>query len=72
MPFLILGNKMDKPGAVSEQELRDVFGLSSRVTYGKDPASLNPGAHKIELFMCSVVKRTGYLEGFAWLNQFIT
>ena len=27
MPFLVLGNKIDAPGAVSEEELRQAVGL---------------------------------------------
>lgn len=31
-PVLILGNKIDRPGAASEDELRNVFGLYGQTT----------------------------------------
>lgn len=31
-PILILGNKIDKPGAASEEELRTLFNLHSQTT----------------------------------------
>lgn len=31
-PVLILGNKIDRPGAASEEELRNVFGLYGQTT----------------------------------------
>lgn len=70
-PVLLLGNKIDMPGAGSEDELRHVFGLHGRTT-GKGQISRNelPG-RPMELFMCSVLKRQGYGEGFRWLAQYI-
>jgi len=70
-PVLILGNKIDKPGAASEDELRNYFGLYQLTTgKGKISRSELPG-RPLELFMCSVLKRQGYGEGFRWLAQYI-
>ncbi|XP_071050886.1 small COPII coat GTPase SAR1B isoform X1 [Onthophagus taurus] len=70
-PLLILGNKIDLPGAASEDELRQVYGLFGQTTgKGKVPRSDLPG-RPLELFMCSVLKRQGYGEGFRWLAQYI-
>lgn len=106
MPFLILGNKIDAPGAVSEEELRQALGLyqttgkvspssgsvvgcassaspnlaSSWLTFSPFSCSASwirqgkvplKDIRPIELFMCSVVMRQGYGEGFRWLSQYI-
>jgi len=70
-PILILGNKIDKSGAASEDEMRNYFGLY-QLTTGKGTVALSelPG-RPLELFMCSVLKRQGYGEGFRWLAQYI-
>jgi len=70
-PVLILSNKIDKMGAASEDELRNFFGLYQQTT-GKSKVSRAelPG-RPLELFMCSVLKRQGYGEGFRWLAQYI-
>jgi len=70
VPFLVLGNKIDCAEAVEEYTLRSVFDLTR--TYGKGiDVVTNSDVRPLEVFMCSVVKRQGYKEGFNWLAQFI-
>jgi len=68
VPFLVLGNKVDKKNAVSEQSLRAALGLNK--TTGKKGVP-QKGQRPIELFMCSVIKRAGFADGFKWLSNFI-
>ena len=70
-PVLVLGNKIDRPGAASEDELRQLFGLYGQTTgKGKVPRTELHG-RPLELFMCSVLKRQGYGEGFRWIAQYL-
>ena len=70
VPFLILGNKIDIPGSASEPELRQQLGLDGTST-GKDATTRESGLRPVELFMCSLVKKYGYGDGFKWLTNFI-
>jgi len=80
VPFVIFGNKIDMPMAASEEELQYALGLAGTM-YGKDIVHTNTMVHDdddsweqvrpIELYMCSVIRRMGYSDGFKWLSQFL-
>ena len=56
-PILVLGNKSDTLLALSEQSLRQRLGLEKEYT----------NSSKIEVFMTSGLKGTGYRKGLRWL-----
>ncbi|KAI6698920.1 hypothetical protein NL676_019039 [Syzygium grande] len=71
VPFLVLGNKIDIPYAASEDELRYYMGLTSFTT-GKGNVDLTgTNIRPLEVFMCSIVRKMGYGEGFRWLSRYI-
>ncbi|KAI0853195.1 ARF/SAR superfamily [Daldinia vernicosa] len=57
--FLVLGNKIDHPNAVSDVELRSQLGLDNILR------------DNVGLFMCSVADKQGYGEALRWLAQCI-
>lgn len=67
VPFLILGNKIDLYGAVSEEQLKAELGIQTTGKGKVDPKQIRP----LEVFMCSVVQEAGYGEGFRWLAQYL-
>ncbi len=52
-----------------EAELRRQLGLG--VTTGKDVASVPKDVRPVELFMCSILRKSGYPEGLTWLTNFL-
>ncbi|XP_076456876.1 small COPII coat GTPase SAR1-like [Babylonia areolata] len=73
VPILVLGNKIDMPGAASKEEIMHWFGLYNLIT-GKDTCANSEQSESrrpVELFMCSIIQRQGYGEAFRWIAQHI-
>ena len=70
VPFLVLGNKIDKRSAVSEPELRKSLGLT--YTSGKHVSGKSDDPRAMEIFMCSVTKQVGLRDALAWLTNTVT
>ena len=60
-PILVLGNKVDLPYAVSEEELIFRLRISNEI-YGT----------RLKLVMCSIVKKFGIKQAFEWIETKIT
>jgi len=70
-PVLVLGNKIDKPNALSEEQLKWQMNIQQFCT-GKGTISRSElSTRPMEVFMCSVLRRQGYGEGFRWLSQYL-
>jgi GTP-binding protein SAR1 len=75
VPIVVLGNKIDAPGAVSTERLRSALDLPSEEDApiivpnpeAAPGAAADIGGRSIALFMCSVVHRAGYDSAFDWL-----
>ena len=70
IPILVLGNKIDKKGAVNEEQLKQYLGLSKSTT-GKNSKYQMNDVRPLEVFMCSLVKRAGFADGLKWLSEVI-
>ena len=68
VPIVVLGNKIDIPQAASEPELRQAMGLTR--TTGKNAGTLD-GIRPIEVFMTSIVNRSGYNEAIRFLAAYL-
>lgn len=66
--FAILGNKIDIPSAATPDQLKTAFGLHGLIT---GPTKPRPGVRPVDLFMCSVVRQSGYGEAFRWLATYL-
>eukprot|EP00056_Hartaetosiga_gracilis_P021903 m.27142 g.27142 ORF g.27142 m.27142 type:complete len:104 (+) comp9325_c0_seq1:31-342(+) len=71
VPICVLGNKIDIPGAASEDELRTALGLHGQTTGKGTVPKSSISTRPLELFMCSVLQREGYGDGFKWLAQYL-
>lgn len=67
VPIVILGNKIDKPGAIPEEEFRTALGINVKQQINNKNIKEIDG-RPVDVFMCSVANRVGYAEGFRWLS----
>ncbi|CAE8721049.1 unnamed protein product [Polarella glacialis] len=75
VPIVILGNKIDIPIAAGEDEFRRALGLPYHVTVSQadlqNTKFFAGGPRPVQVFMVSVLKRSGYGEAFRWLAALI-
>ncbi|KAI3409983.1 hypothetical protein GPALN_006349 [Globodera pallida] len=70
-PLLILGNKIDKQTALGEDQLKYYLGVQQYCTGKGQVSRADLTTRPLEMFMCSVLRRQGYGEGFRWLAQYL-
>ncbi|KAK0397955.1 hypothetical protein QR680_002357 [Steinernema hermaphroditum] len=70
-PILVLGNKIDKPNALSEDQLKCSLGITHMCTGKGQVLKSDMENRPLEVFMCSVFQHCGYQDGFQWLIQYI-
>jgi GTPase SAR1 family protein len=84
-PVLVIGNKIDVPGAFTHDQLASALGLShmldARVKALAPPSKKETNrinlkrsqesiqASHIQLFMCTLQERAGYEDGFVWIRN---
>ncbi|KAF8374583.1 hypothetical protein PRIPAC_81012 [Pristionchus pacificus] len=70
VPIAVVGNKIDKAGALSEEQLKWSMGLQHQCT-GKDTQPQDCPSRPVEVFMCSVLQRQGYGAPLKWIASFL-
>lgn len=70
VPLVVLGNKIDLAAAASEQELRSVLGMTQTTGRNTPMKNFHDGTRPLELFMCSVVGRSGHVDPIRWLAMY--
>jgi GTP-binding protein SAR1 len=70
-PFVILGNKIDNPRAISEEQLIAALGLQGMQTGKAKKVAADSNTRPLEVYMVSVIKKVGYGDAFRWLSQYL-
>lgn len=65
-PVLVLGNKIDKPNAFSEDHLKYYLGITQMTTGKQQIARSELSSRPVEVFMCSVLRRQGEFFEESW------
>jgi len=72
VPFVILGNKIDMPGALPEPKLKAMLGVDELCTgQNPDETTKKGNCRPLEVFMVSVVQGKGYGNAFRWLSSYL-
>mmetsp|Transcript_8002 Transcript_8002/g.15464 ORF Transcript_8002/g.15464 Transcript_8002/m.15464 type:complete len:197 (+) Transcript_8002:177-767(+) len=69
-PVLVLGNKIDL-ATLSESQVKHALGLAEATTGKKHGRPSHRLIRPTEVFMCSIVKEVGYVDGFLWLASML-